>query len=404
MFAILIFICSMIPTLFGLYFAVISLFSLRKVSPPARRPPKVRFALVIPARNEESVIENLIHSLHCQDYPRELFEIFVVPNHCTDHTADVSRRAGARILSCRASVRSKGEVLHDAIQQLLPLDYDAFCIFDADNLADKNFLSSMNDAISAGGRVLQGLREAKNPYDSWISGGYALYFRLINRFSNRARASVGLTASINGTGFTICREVLEELGGWNTKTMAEDLEMTVQCVLSGETVRWVPQAIVYDEQPIRLLPSIRQRRRWCSGILQVARQSIGSLMACLRRQRRLAVWDCLMTVMFPFVQLAGLLPALLSVPLLFIGESAPFWLVLSAFSAIFSYMTATILALFLARAKPHYQRRIIKSVLAFGLFLISWLPIQLFSLFHQTKSWEEISHNRNLDLEQLSQI
>lgn len=85
---------------------------------------------MIAARNEESCIAGLIESLQAQRYPRELFDIWVLPNNCTDHTVEAAQRAGARIMEMPSSVRSKGAALQYAADTLLrgQQHYDAFCV------------------------------------------------------------------------------------------------------------------------------------------------------------------------------------------------------------------------------------------------------------------------------------
>ena len=79
----------------SLYFLVVALFALKKPKPIPRANPNMRFACVIAARNEARVIGGLIESLQRQNYPSSLFDIYVMPNNCTDHTALAAIRAGA---------------------------------------------------------------------------------------------------------------------------------------------------------------------------------------------------------------------------------------------------------------------------------------------------------------------
>ena len=87
------------------YFLIVALFALKKPKPIPRANPKTRFACVIAARNEERVIGELVQSLLQQNYPKTLFDIYVMPNNCTDHTALAAIRAGAGILKPRGEVR-----------------------------------------------------------------------------------------------------------------------------------------------------------------------------------------------------------------------------------------------------------------------------------------------------------
>ena len=251
--------------LWGGYYLVSGLMCWKGQKPFPIRPARTKFAVLIAARNEELVIGPLINSLLMQDYPPERYDIWVIPNNCTDHTARAAAGFGARVLKCDRPVKSKGEVLRFAYARLRGRRYDAYCVFDADNVVDSRFLREMDLACQSGAGAAQGYRDSKNPYDSVVSGCYSIYYWMMDRFYNQSRAAVGLSAMINGTGFMVAARVLEGMGGWNTHTLSEDLEMTVQCALAGEKVVWVPRAITYDEQPLDYAVSVKQRRRWTSG-------------------------------------------------------------------------------------------------------------------------------------------
>ena len=166
----LILILTLLLKAASLWFLIVALFALRRPKPFEVCAPRTRFACLIAARNEEAVIGALVESLRAQAYPDELYDIFVIPNNCTDNTEAVALTAGAKILRCFEPVHCKGDALHEAVAWLLPRGYDAFCIFDADNVADEHFLARMNDAFCAGARVCKGAMRVKNPYDSWLSG------------------------------------------------------------------------------------------------------------------------------------------------------------------------------------------------------------------------------------------
>ena len=95
----------------SLYFLVVALFALKKPKPIPRANPNMRFACVIAARNEERVIGGLIESLLRQTYPKALFDIYVMPNNCTDHTALAAIRAGAQVLRPEGEIRCKGDAV-----------------------------------------------------------------------------------------------------------------------------------------------------------------------------------------------------------------------------------------------------------------------------------------------------
>ena len=196
--------------LVSLYFLIVALFALKKPKPIAKSAPKTRFACVIAARNEERVIGSLVESLFAQDYPGALFDVYVMPNNCTDHTALAAIGAGAQILWPQGQIRCKGDALHEAFARLMTKNYDAFCVFDADNFVDPAFLARMNDAFCAGARAAKGAMRVKNPEDSPLCGCYGLYFTCFDFFFSRARMNCGLSSKMVGTGFAVHRPCWKE--------------------------------------------------------------------------------------------------------------------------------------------------------------------------------------------------
>ena len=394
-------------TLWGGYYLVTALMSWRRPKDYGRHPASTRFAVLIAARNEEAVIGSLIRSLRDQDYPRELYDIWVIPNNCTDHTAQAARSFGARVLPCARPVRTKGEVLRYAYERLRGRGYDAWCVFDADNLVHRRFLAEMNSAWLAGAQAAQGFRDSKNPYDTPLSGCSSLYYWMLNRFHNGGRAGLDLSALITGTGFMISSRLLDRLGGWNSETISEDLELTAQCVLAGERVWWVPEAITYDEQPLTWAESRKQRRRWSSGTIQVARLALPRVLGAMGESPRLALADLGATLMIPAYQLAALAGLACAALAAALGAATPAGALLAAAAAVLvnllsAALTATLAAFILLRLEGRWDRRLLPALGLYWLFLLSWLPITVGSFLRGTTRWEEIRHTRNVTPEALA--
>ena len=377
----------------SLYFLVVALFALKKPKPIARANPKTKFACVIAARNEERVVGQLVESLLRQDYPRALFDVYVMPNNCTDHTALAAIRAGAAVLRPRGDIHCKGDALHEAFETLLQKDYDAFCVFDADNFVEEHFLSRMNDAFCAGARAAKGAMRVKNPEDGALCGCYGLYFTCFDFFFSRARMNCGLSSKLVGTGFAVHRSVLERSGGWNSVTIAEDAEFAAYLAETGERVWFVPEAVTYDEAPTEIKVSLRQRRRWSSGVMDVAQARGGQLVSGIFKAGGARALDMLLMLLQPYFQAGGFL--LTSVLLL----SQP------KLSQALALLPLSLLAGFLAMAafariltaiqggKADYR-----VIFLFPLFMASWLPLNLVSLVCRTRSWQEIEHGKKANL------
>ncbi|MDR0905234.1 MAG: glycosyltransferase family 2 protein [Oscillospiraceae bacterium] len=370
------------------YFLAVSLFALRRARPFPDAYPETRFAVVIAARNEETVIANLVKSLLAQHYPRGLFDVIVVPNNCTDGTENAARLAGARIMRCENPVRRKGDVLNEVFAKLMKYSYDAFVVFDADNIAEPNSLAEMNRAFAAGAEVCKGRIMAKNPYTSATSGCYTLHFEMSHLFLNRARAACGLSAKINGTGFAVSRKALERLGGWNTQTITEDAEFTAQLAHAGIRATYVPRAITYDEQPTSPAVSVTQRLRWCGGIVSVAKLTVPPALA---KRPTALLFDSIMTVTTPYFQAAGAIPAAYSLFAALAGGAPTF----AAFAAqlALAYAALAVFAAATAAIAGYSVPKMLRGIAAYPLFLASWVPIQVYSVFRQTSEWRQIRHS-----------
>lgn len=392
---------GVLMTLWGLWYLVSGLASVRRPADYGFHPARTRFAILIAARNEELVIGPLINSLLAQDYPSDLYDIWVVPNNCTDNTALAARNFGARVLECTAPVKSKGEVLRFAYNRLRGRRYDAWLVFDADNVVDPRFLAEMNNARMAGARAAQGYRDSKNPYDTAVSGCSSIYYWMMDRFHNGGKAGLGVSAMIGGTGFMVTQALLDRLGGWRTETISEDLEITAQAVLAGERVAYVPRAITYDEQPLTWEQSFTQRRRWSSGTLQVAQRYLPALNEAQSRRPRLSLFDFEATLLLPAYQLAalaGLACTALSAALG--GRTLLQALLLGLAGALgnlaWAALTATVAAGLVITLEGKWNRRLWKGLAAYWLFLLTWLPITACSFWKKTTVWEEIRHTRTM--------
>lgn len=407
----LLFAILAIPGLFlavyALYFFCIALVGIWRRAHYAPAAPTTRFAVLIAARNEAAVIGNLVDSLFAQNYPRDLYEVIVAPNNCTDDTEAVARAHGARIFRPQGKITGKGEVLRQAVDAIaLRERFDAICVFDADNLVDPDFLARMNDAFCSGAAVAQGFRDSKNPRQSAISGCYSICYWMLSRFYNNAREVLGLSALVNGSGFMVSCALLRRLGGWNTHTITEDYEFSAQCVLAGERVRFVPDAVIYDEQPLTFRQSWKQRRRWTTGSLQGLELYGGRLFAQAVSEKKMVCFDLYLTFLSPVIQMVSAVVGLLSGALmLWQGRLVPLHLLILVAAAAGGVLISAVscagaaLAAVLLRRAPLAGME--KSIAAFWLFMVSWMVITFVSLFSRQKSWDPIPHTASLTLDQM---
>ncbi len=396
---------SVILIVYLSYYVFVALFALKRLKVTSDHAPKNKFAIIIAARNEANVIGNLVESLKNQKYPSEIFDIWVVPNNCTDETRAIALRSGAKIIDCTIPVHSKGEVLSFTFDYLSDkgFKYDAFCIIDADNLVDRDFLKQMNNMLCKGSRVAQGYRDSKNPTDSIVSSWHSIYYWTINRLYNHARNALGLSAIINGTGFMVSASVLEELGGFRTFTMTEDIEFTSICAINNIKIDWAPKAITFDEQPITFKQSWNQRKRWSTGILQCLYRYTVPLIIAGVKLKKFRCFDTMLLLWAALFQILSLVSFVLILILTAFGSRYDLFPQTDVYFRMFvsfdgSVISGAMLSLFVVLLEKKDVRKMFKGIITTWGFVASWIPINIICLFHRSNKWEEIEHTRSLNL------
>lgn len=269
---------------------------------PVKRHPKalrkLKFSVLVCARNEENVIRLPIKSVLMANYPEQCREVIVLADNCTDATAAKAREAGATVWEKTEQSHGKGDVLEWGIEKLRRErpETEAIAIFDADNFCADNWFEAMNDALSDGELVVTGRRESSNARACTISGWYTVYWSMINELSNRVRTNLGLSGKLTGTGFAFRASILEE-HGWQTRTLVEDTEFTIQINLRGGRVAYVPEAEYADEQPVGAYAMWRQLRRWATGGWQVVHCYWRPWLVSLWRNPSLRLFDIFFSIL-----------------------------------------------------------------------------------------------------------
>ena len=288
-----------------MYYFVLALFGLKRKDDNKTYNSNRRFAMIVAAHNEEVVIGNLVESLKKQKYPKEMYDIFVIADNCTDNTAKIARKYGANVYErFNNEQRGKGYALEWMFAKIFKMNkkYDAIAVFDADNLVSPNWIREINSKMEEGYKVVQGYIDSKNPNDSWISTSYSVAFWTQNRMYQLARANIGLSNQIGGTGFAIDTDILKKFG-WGATCLTEDLEFSCKLILNGEKVGWAHDAIIYDEKPLTLKQSWVQRKRWMQGFTDVASRYFFKLIKKGLKEKKWFVLDCALYVIQPFLTL-----------------------------------------------------------------------------------------------------
>ena len=358
-----------------------------------------RYAVLICARNEEAVIGDLLDSLAAQDYPKEFLDRYVMADNCTDATAEVARAHGAKVYERFDSLKKgKGYALDALLKAIRSGEekYEGYFVFDADNLLAEDYIRQMNRKVCEGCELITSYRNSKNYSHNWISAASALWFLRESRYLNYPRFLCGSSGAVSGTGFYFSETVAEENGSWPYHLLTEDVEFSADQILKGRKVAFCKEAVLYDEQPVTLKDSFRQRLRWSKGFFQVFRK-YGKGLFTGSLKGSFACYDLLNTIMPAFV--LSVISLCLNGICLFAGmkNAALLQGVLQSQGMAFcgAYLTFFLCGLITTLSEwkkicaPAFKK--ILYLFSFPLFMMTYLPISFVALFTAV-SWDPIPH------------
>ncbi len=411
--------------------AAVSLFACKKY-PHADH--KNRYGLIVPAKNEETVIGALIQSVRSADYPQELLDIFVIAHNCSDRTADIARKADTHVYEYNnPNENTMGyaiRYLFDRIDEDFGTSsYDGFFIFNADNTFEKDYFEKMNDAFEYYGRkfAITSFRQASNFNENLITVMYGAYFASSCYLGARGRTVLGTSARIFGCGYVFNSNLVKN--GWDYYSLTEDLEFSTREFMKGTEIRYCDDAVFYDEQPTSFRVMWRQRLRWARGIIIVSKAHLANCIKAIfdpGRKNRFAVFD--MSTFISRIIICIIMLFLLRSLLLFFaplfGESMvdaflywdstkPWWHNLfqsrdtgALFSVIAGFINAYVVAMVAYLLTMLLGRKRFRSVsvgkaalglFLFPLFVLSQFVIDIHALFSKNLVWKQIPHTGRRD-------
>ena len=261
--------------------------------------PSHHFAIALPAHSEERVIGDTVSKLLDSSYPKDLFDVYVVADHCTDQTAAVAQRAGALVHERFEGARTgKGAALSWLFKRILSHDdYDAIVIFDADSQVDPDFLRVMDARLAQGDLIIQGQHIIRNPDQGWFPALTWAMFLIDNRFQNLGRSNLGLSAKNMGDSICLHAEVIRKVG-WGSG-LTEDYELRQRLLLEGLKIRYEPRAKGYGEAPLTWSQANSQRARWLRGTRDANKQYARKLIIEGLKRRDMALLEAAMQAYFP---------------------------------------------------------------------------------------------------------
>ncbi|MGI9146814.1 MAG: glycosyltransferase family 2 protein [Chloroflexota bacterium] len=308
-----------------------------------------RFAVLVPAHNEQGVIARVLTSIGQLDYPPESVDVCVVADNCNDATASIARTLGARVYErWDTAERAKGFALRWLIQQLQDEGqaYDAYVVVDADTVVAENFLRCMNARLEAGAQAVQAYYSVLNLHHSSVAGLRYAALSAVHYLRPLGRSTFGLSAGLKGNGMCFTAAIVERFA-WRWFSLAEDVEFHLALVEHGIPVEFAPETWVKADMPVTLRQSASQNARWERGRLQLVRQHVLRLLWLGVRRRSWMQVDAALEQLIPPLSVPFAMSALAAIGSWLLGSPA---LAGVATACLVGYVLYVVAALALVRA------------------------------------------------------
>ncbi len=296
-----------LPVLYLCLLSISAILAIRRLNKRASAltptPQYVRFAILIPAHNEITVLGQLIESLVGLVYPKECYTVYVVADNCTDTTAELARATSWVTVYERfdQEKRGKGFALNWLIQKLDEdrLIYDAYVVLDADSVVVPAFLQEMNRGLAQGAQALQANNNVLNITESASTALRWIAMTLMNHVRPLGRNGIGCSSTLTGNGMCLSRSLLVRYP-WQSFSLAEDYQYYLSLVQHGEKVLYMPEAIVRSVMPSTFEQMRTQDIRWESpDISQPAWKTAGKLLKTGIRNRDLVRIEAIAELLTP---------------------------------------------------------------------------------------------------------
>ncbi len=227
-------------------------------------------AVLIPAYNEEKVIERTVQGALDSDYPN--LRVIVIDDGSKDRTLEVVRRAFApeeaagKVLILTKPNGGKAEALNYGLGHIG--DAELFIGIDADTIIAPDAIARLvphflNPKVAA----VAGNAKVGNRVNLWTRW-QALEYITSQNFERRALNTMGAVSVVPGAIGAWRVSAVSEAGGYHIDTVAEDADLTMALLRNGYRVEYEDRALAFTEAPVNANALMRQRFRWSFGILQ----------------------------------------------------------------------------------------------------------------------------------------
>ena len=241
-------------------------------------------SIMIPARNEELVIDKTISTILALDYPADRLELVIINDGSSDRTAEIiSRRSAAdpRIKLVNLPVGETGHGKAYALNQgLRHCTHDLVAIYDADNMPERKALHYLALHLQADPSLAAviGKFRCVNRRHTWLTRFINIETIAFQWILQAGRFHLSRVAILPGTNYIIKKSVIEAVGGWDDRAITEDSELSMRIYQAGWQIKFMPLSVTWEQEPEILRVWSRQRTRWVRGNNYVIRKFTGPML------------------------------------------------------------------------------------------------------------------------------
>lgn len=233
--------------------------------------------VMVPAHNESIVIRKTVLALLNFDYPQDRYEIIVINDNSTDDSAEVLKGIQAKnpqrkliVINTDSVVGGKGK--SNALNIALSVAKGSvIAIYDADNTPAPNALRILVENLMADDKIgaVIGKFRTRNRNASLLTRFVNIETLAYQCMNQAGRFFFFKLCTIPGTNFVIRRSILNKIGGWDTKALSEDTEISFRIYRMGYYIKFMPLAVTWEQEPQKLKQWFKQRTRWAKGNIYV---------------------------------------------------------------------------------------------------------------------------------------
>lgn len=371
--------------------------------PKINRASMKDVCILIPARYESKVIEDLLISIKKQSFKVNMKDVYVIIESENDPTNKIAKNYGVSVfIRKNLNLKSKGYALDEMIKYQVQnnIYYEAYFIMDADNVLDKNFIKEMNKSYMNGYDIVTSYRNLKNGNDSIISACSGITFAFLNSNGNEIKSKQSRNVTLSGTGLFISGDLIKKWQSFPFYSLTEDYELTLYSILNNLTSTYNKRAIFYDEQPIKYKNTINQRVRWIKGYFNTRKDYIPKFRKVLKNNNsNFGSLITEITGMKPYIlMIVGAILYILQQVINLFTYKFVLWSLIKIFLIfILAYILFTLMTFFIIYKDNKIdltKKMKVKTCLFSPLFFITYVPCAIRALLKKEVKWEKVEHSK----------